>query len=844
MARPSRTTSAEHRPSTRTSETDPGVGISWQSLASDLRHGLRLIVRQPLFATGVVVLLALGIGATTVVFSLIDAVLLTPMPYSEPDRLVMIWETQPNFERMPLSGPNFLDFNERSRSFDSMAAVWAYYFSLTGGDEPVRLGGCRVTSELFDVVRVEPELGRGFQPADEREGAEPVAIVGHGLWQRSFGGSPDVIGKSLQVNGETHAIVGVMPADFKLMTPWTRDRDIEILLPLTLSPALDSRDDHSYMAIARLGEGVTLESAQAEMDTIAADLEAAYPTTNKNYGSRVAALHSEMVGRTGNQLLMLMVAAICVLLIACANVGGLMLAKAASRENELAVRFSLGAGRGRLVVQLLAEYLPLAFLGGVLGSILAWWALDGLRFLVPRAPSGSADYGIQFGTLVLVSLLSLILAVLLGVLPTLGSSALQLAESLNQGRGSLFAGPRRARVYRTLIVVQLALTLMLANGAALMLVSYSKLQRTDHGFDPAGVIAVPLHLAGPSYDSAEKVLGLLRELGPRIRSLPGVEVAGTTSKLPLDGGTNGEVAIEGREGDWEDQLGPLAEQSFVTPGYFRAMSIGLLRGRLLEAQDLGSETAVAVVNKTFADLAWSQTDPIGKRFAIHVDHQWITVVGVVGDVQQWGAEYPALPEYYLPFGPHPAYWTGWRFWAERQFLILRSNQPLSSLRGALREEIRSLAPEQSVSEIETLDEVISSATLRRRFNTLLISIFSLVSIILVAMGVFGMMSTFVTQRQHEIGVRMALGADHRRVLRLVFGYSIRLLGIGLLAGLAVTLLSGRLMESLLYAVDPADPFILVAGTAFVLLIGLLGAFLPALRAARVDPVAALRSGGN
>jgi putative ABC transport system permease protein len=282
----------------------------------------------------------------------------------------------------------------------------------------------------------------------------------------------------------------------------------------------------------------------------------------------------------------------------------------------------------------------------------------------------------------------------------------------------------------------------------------------------------------------------------------------------------------------------------VTPGYFRAMSIGLLRGRLLEAQDLGSETAVAVVNKTFADLAWSQTDPIGKRFAIHVDHQWITVVGVVGDVQQWGAEYPALPEYYLPFGPHPAYWTGWRFWAERQFLILRSNQPLSSLRGALREEIRSLAPEQSVSEIETLDEVISSATLRRRFNTLLISIFSLVSIILVAMGVFGMMSTFVTQRQHEIGVRMALGADHRRVLRLVFGYSIRLLGIGLLAGLAVTLLSGRLMESLLYAVDPADPFILVAGTAFVLLIGLLGAFLPALRAARVDPVAALRSGGN
>jgi len=840
MTGPHQSSEQDHRFQFASSEPAPRSGVSVKGLLSDVRHGLRFIARQPLFAGGVVVLLALGIGATTVVFSLIDAVLLTPMPYPEPDRLVMIWETQPNFERMPLSGPNFLDFNERSRSFESMAAVWAYYFSLTGGDEPVRLGGCRVTSELFDVLRVKPELGRGFQPADEREGAEPVAILSHGLWRRSFGGSPDVIGETVQVNGQAHIVVGVMPTDFKLMTPWTRDRDIEMFLPLTLSPALDSRDDHSFMAIARLGEGSTLESAQAEMDRIAADLEAAYTTTNKNYGARVAALHSEMVGRTGNQLLMLMVAAICVLLIACANVGGLMLAKAASRENELAVRFSLGADRGRLVLQLLAEYLPLAVLGGALGACLAWWALDGLRFLVPRTPSGSADYGIQTGTLVIVSLLSLILAVLLGVLPALGSSSLQLAKSLNQGRGSLFASPRRARVYRALIIVQLALTLILANGAALMLVSYSKLQRSDHGFDPAGVTAVPLHLAGPSYDSAEKVLAFLREVGPRIRSLPGVEVAGTTSKLPLDGGTNGEVAIEGREGDWEDKLGPLAEQSFVTPGYFRAMTIGLVDGRLLEERDLGSEAAVAVVNKTFADLAWPETDPIGKRFAIHDDLQWITVVGVVGDVRQWGAERPVIPEYYLPFGPHPAYWTGWRFWAERQFLIFRSDVALDGLREALRSEIRGLAPEQSVSEMQTLDEVIASATVRRRFNTLLITIFSAVGIVLVAMGVFGMMSTFVTQRQHEIGVRMALGADQPRVLRLVFGYSMRLLGIGVAVGLAVILVSGKLIESLLYAVNPADPVVLMGGTAFVLLIGLLGAFMPALRAARVDPVAALR----
>lgn len=822
-------------------EPAPQAGLSLQGLLGDVRHGLRFIARQPLFAAGVVVLLALGIGATTVVFSLIDAVLLTPTPYPEPDRLVMVWETQPGFDRMPLSGPNFLDFNEQSRSFESMAAIWAYYFSLTGGDDPVRVGGCRVTSELFDVLRVRPELGRVFQPADEMEGSEPVAILTNGLWRRGFGGSADVIGTTVQINGLAHTVVGVMSSDFKLMTPWTRDRDIELLLPLSLSSSLDSRDDHSFMAMARLGDAATLESAQAEMDRITANLEAAYPTTNKNYGARVSALHSDMVGRVGNHLMMLMVAAICVLVIASANVGGLMLAKATSRENELAVRFSLGADRGRLVLQLFAEYLPLAVLAGALGLGLAWWALDGLRFLVPRAPSGSADYGIHAGIVVVVSLLSLVLAVLLGVLPALGFSGRRLAESLNQGRGSLFAGPRRARVYRALIIVQLALTLILANGAALMLVSYAKLQRTNHGFDPAGVTAVPLHLAGPNYDNAQKVLTLLREIGPRISLLPGVEVAGTTSKLPLNGGTNGEVAIEGREDDWEDKLGPLAEQSFVTPGYFRAMSIDLVHGRLLEERDLGSEMAVAVVNKTFADLAWPDADPIGERFAIGDDLQWITVVGVVGDVRQWGAERPVIPEYYLPFGPHPAYWAGWRFWAERQFLIVRSDVALGGLRELLRNEIRDLAPEQSVSEIQPLNQVIASATVRRRFNTLLISIFSLVGIVLVAMGIFGMMSTFVSQRRHEIGVRMALGADQPRVLRLVFGYSMRLLGTGIAVGLALILVSGKLIESLLYAVNPSDPVILIGGTAFVLLIGLLGAFLPAMRALRVDPVAALRS---
>ena len=425
--------------------------------------------------------------------------------------------------------------------------------------------------------------------------------------------------------------------------------------------------------------------------------------------------------------------------------------------------------------------------------------------------------------------------------PGCPASRTRLASSLNQGRGSLFTTPGRARVYRTLIVVQLALTLVLANGAALMITSYLKLQRSNHGFDPRGVTVVSLHLTGPSYQSAEQVLAYFRELLPRVRSIPGVRLVATTSKLPLDGGTNGRVAFEGREGDWGKERGPLVERSFVNPGYFRALGIPLLQGRLPAESDLGSDSAVAIVNQTMARMGWPDSDPIGKRFALDDDQQWITVIGVVADVRQWGAERPPLPEYYLPLGPHPAYWAGWGFWAERTFLMVKTDVPMQSILEPLKREIRAVSPEQAVSEVRTMDEVVASMTVRRRFNTLLISTFAALSLVLVAMGVFGMMSTFVTQRQHEIGVRMALGADVRRVMGLILGYSTRLLATGVVVGLIGLLVSTRLIGSLLYAVSPTDPTILVGGTALVVVVGLIGAFLPALRATRVEPVAALRS---
>jgi predicted permease len=576
------------------------------------------------------------------------------------------------------------------------------------------------------------------------------------------------------------------------------------------------------------------------MDTITAALATAYPSTNLDHGARVARLHSELVGST-TALTLLMAAAVFVLLIVCANVGGLMVAKAAARENELAVRFSLGAGRGRLLLQLLGEHLPLAFLGGALGAVMARWALDGLRFLVPRSPAGGNDYRIDPWTLAVVTGLALCTAVLIGVAPALAASRSRLASSLNQGRGSLFTTPGRARVYRALIVVQLALTLVLANGAALMITSYLKLQRSHHGFDPSGVTAVSLHLAGPGYESAEQVVAYFRQLLTRVRSLPGVEVAATTTKLPLIGGTNGRLVIEGREGDWGEERGPLAERSLINPGYFRALGVPLRQGTLLEDRDLVSESPVAIINESMARLGWPDSDPIGGRFALDDDHQWITVIGVVADIRQWGAEQPPLPEYYLPFGPHPAYWAGWSFRAERTFLMLKTDVPVRSLLEPLKREIRAVSPEQPVSEVRSMDELVASMTVRRRFNTLLISTFAAIGLVLVAMGVFGMMSTFVTQRRHEIGVRMALGADVKRVIGLILGYSSRLLAIGVAAGLIGLLASTRLLATLLYAVSPTDPAILVGGSALVVVVGLIGAVLPALRAARVEPVAALRN---
>lgn len=808
-------------------------------LLHDVRHGLRRARRSPAFAVVVVALLALGIGATTALYRVVEAVYLTPLPYPEPERLAMVWETEYDASRNPVSGPNFLDWQLEARSFESMAAISPGPCGISGGEEPEQILGARVTGELFAVLRAQPMLGRTFAPEEEKPGGPAVAILSHSLWRRSFAADADILDRTVLLNGEPHKVIGVMPPGFDVTTPWTVGESMEVWIPLPLTASIDERDSHSYLVLARLADGVTARQAQSEMDSVTAAIAADFPATNEGHGANVQPLHRELTGWAGGpQVLLLFGAAAFVLLIVCANVGGLLLARTAARQTELAVRASLGASRQRLLRQLLVENLPLALAGGTAGVVVAGWGLAALRAAIPYALLHGPEITLDGGSLVFAAALSLLAATLLGVAPAIAAQG-DAAGSLHQGARGFAAS--RGRVGGLLIATQVALTLALANGAALMLASYGRLAATDHGFDPQGVLTARLSLNGAPYESLGEVEAFLRDAVPRVKSLPGVEDAGVTTKLPFHGGTNGWTAIWGREHDFGNQRGPLVERSLVTPGYFRAMGMRRVAGRLLTEQDMSSSFPAAVVNQAMVRSAWPEADPIGQRIALDADRQWITVVGVVSDVRQWGTERPALPEYYLPLTPVSAYWAGWTPEVSRSFLVVRSAGEPRSLVQGLKREIRSVDPRQPVSGIRTMEEILRSGSQRRRFNTWLIAIFAGVGMVLVAAGIYALLSTFVTRRTSEIGVRMALGADVRGVLRLVMGQGLKLILLGAGAGVFAVFASTRLLSGLLYGVSPTEPWVLAGGTLGVALVALLGSLVPALRATRIDPVTALRA---
>lgn len=806
-------------------------GEAMTTWGKDVQVAARGLLRRPGFTVTIVGTLALGVGATTALFGVFRAVFLAPIDLPDSEDLVVVMETGSFGCCGPASGPDYLDWVERSRSFEGLAALSPGWFNLTSLEEAERLYATRVTTGAFGLLGVEAELGRTLLPEDE---ANPgVVVLSHGLWERAFGGRADVLGETLQIAGSPYSIVGVMPRGFDVPSPWGRTRRHEVYVPLT-EAALGAveRGSHSYPVIARLADGVDPEAAQADMERVMRELALEHPRTNAERSVRVFRIHEYLYGSVGRQLAMMLAAAGLVLLIACGNVAGLQLARAAGREPELAVRRALGASRLRLVRLLFSESLLLSALAGGGGVLVAVLAVGRLRSVLPPTIPRVGDVAIDAPVLLFALGAAMLTALLFGMLPALVSVRTDVASGVREGGGFGLA-PGKERVRDGFIIGQIALGLVLANGAALLVQSYAALKGQEYGFDAEGTLTLALSASGPGYRSLADRHRFYEEVAQRVGEVPGVRAAGVVSKLPLSGGTNGNIQVAGQPPRSSEDDGPLVEVSSVTGDYFAAMGIPLLAGRTLEPGDSASAAVGVLVNRRMADEVWPGQDPVGKRFAFGDASTWLTVVGVVGDVRQWGVEREVLPETYLPFQ---------QGWSSGGYVVARAVGDPMGIVGAVRRAIRGVDPMQPASEVMSMSARMEDAFAQRRFYTTLIGLFAVAAIFLAAAGIHGTVSYFVASRVRELGIRMALGAGSGGIVRLVVRRAARLALWGVGLGLVGVRASTSTVESLVYGIGPIDALTLVGGCLLLAGVALAAAALPALRAARVPPALSLGSG--
>ena len=796
-----------------------------QTLIQDLRYGARMLFKQPGFTLIAIFTLALGIGANTAIFSVVNALLLRPLPYPDSEQLAWVWmdNRQEGIAEDITSWPNFEDWRTQNQSFQGMAGVRDRRFNLTGTGEPEELNGANVSANFFDLMRVSPQQGRAFSADEEQEGREQVVVIGHGLWQRRFGGDAKLVGQTLSLNGQPHTIIGVMPPGFQF------PNQTEIWKPLVPDAQLRTARGAFWLpVIGRLKPGVTRAQAQAEMAGIAQHLEEQYPNSNRGFGVNVVLLHEQLVGKLRTALWVLLGAVACVLLIACANVANLLLARAAARQKEIALRAALGASRGRVVRQLLTESVLLAALGGVSGLLLARWGLDALVALapsdLPRAESITIDQRVLFFTLGL----SLLTGVVFGLAPALQSSKLGLSEVLKEGGRSTGGGGQRTR--SALVVAEIALALVLLVSAGLLLRSSWRLQQVNPGFNPERVLKVRLSLPPSKYREGVQAAAFYQQLLERLRALPGVQAAGVTSSVLLNKvHSSSGILIEGRPAP----NGPRPElpMDSVSPGYFQVLDMPLVQGRQFNEQDKADGLPVAIVNETMARRFWPNEDPLGKRFNFGDGGRWWTVVGVVRDSRRQGLDAPIRIESFLPHAQRPL--------GAMEVVLRTTDNPLAMTR-TVRSAVWSLDGDLPVSEIQSVEQMLGARVAPRRFNLLLLGLFAFVAMLLAAVGIYGVMSYGVTQRTHEIGIRMALGAGPGAVLKLVVGHGMLLTLLGVAAGLAAAFALTRLMTTLLFGVSATDPLTFSLIALLLLLVALLACWIPARRATRVDPMIALR----
>jgi putative ABC transport system permease protein len=802
-------------------------GGQWlETVWQDLCYGVRILGKNPFFTLVAVMTLALGIGANTAIFSVVNAVLLRPLPYEDPDRLVVVWGFNPQIGREETSLPDFVDWREQSQSFEQMAATVGGNYTLTSVEESERLIGAAVTAEFFNVLRINPILGRSFLRDEDRPGAPRVVVLSYGLWRRRFGSNADLLGRSIKLNGEDYTVVGIAPDHLQLPD------STELWVPLAMDPAQAGRRNNNLWVIARLKLGMRLDQAQSEMNAITARLEQQYPQSNIGWRSELMPLHEEIVGDSRASLLMLLAAVIFVLLIACANVANLLLARAAVREREIAIRSALGAGRGRLVRQLLTESILLSLVGGLVGTLIAIWGIDTLVGLGARNIPRLSEISVDGQVLGFTFLLSLATGVIFGLAPAIQVSRLDLNETLKDGGRAGWGSGGDHRIRRILVVTEVALTLILLIGAALTIKSLHRLMNLDAGFNRENLLKLQVALPQAKYAEDHQVSAFYRQLIENVRGLPGVHSVTAVSPLPLSGG---EIAwsfrIAGRPAPPPEVVMD-ASVLFVGDRYIETMGIPLVLGRSLTEQDSQGGPRAALINQTLVRRYFRDQDPLGQRITFGDPQapgtQWMTIVGVVADVRHLVKEKEVYPSIYFPQT------------RSAMALVVRTGDNPHRIVPAVRSEVMKLDRELPVYNIRTINEVLGVVLLEDRFMMLLLSIFAAVALALAAVGLYGVMSYTVNQRRREIGIRMALGARKSDVMMLVVEQGIKLALTGVLIGLGGALALSRMMHTLFFGVSASDPLTFTLIALLLIFVALLACWIPARRATRVDPMIALR----
>jgi putative ABC transport system permease protein len=798
-----------------------------------------MLRKRPGFTLIAAVALALGIGANTAIFSVVNTVVLKPFAYKDPERLVLMWQRHAkltNLERMWVAYPDFLDWREQNEVFESMAAFNITSFNLTGGDTPEEVQTARVSSDMFPVLGIEPLHGRAILPDEDKPGASPVVVVSHGLWQRRFGSDPGLVGRQIPLDGVPFTVIAVMPEGFRF--PY-RARPVELWTPIGLDgnrPWMTNRGSHPGIAvIGRLKEGVTIEQARAGMTVVTDRIAQQYPNSSADVSAGLIGYTEEMVGDIRPVLLVLLGGVTFVLLIACANVASLLMSRSTARQKEIAIRTAMGASRKRIVRQMMTESLLLATLGGVLGLMLALWGIDILMSLSPAGIPRLKDTALDGRVLGFTFIVSMLTGLIFGLAPALYGSKPDLNESLKDGSRGTTEGARAGRVRNMLVVGELALALVLLIGAGLMIKSFARLMDVRSGFNTESVLTAGIPLPSPKYDEPRTQREFFARVLEKVEALPGVRAAGVTSSMPLDGGSwQSGMLIEGRPVP-PGELNPLAEILRISPDYFRAAGITLIDGRHFGGQDTPDSTRVAIIDETIARKYWPDESPLGKRIAVDRgdDHRPIfrEIIGVASHVKLNGLDADSLIQIYVPYTQLPA---------GGMTLMIRSDADPLGLVASVREQVLAVDGDQPLSNVRTFEEALTQSTANRRFNMLLFAIFAGVALVLAAVGIYGVISYTVTQRTHEIGIRMALGAQQGDVLRLVMGRAMALAFAGIGAGVIAAYGLTRLMTGFLFGVSATDPVTFVLISAFLAAVALLASYIPAKRATRVDPMVALR----